>query len=106
MTREELLNSAEYWQEMAENECWRESIECKVQLIDGNKQWHKVADELPPKPNEDSIFSNTVLITDSKSVNVGYYSYASKSWYSNNNSVYKRITHWAKLPELPKKEED
>lgn len=42
MSREELLNTAEYWQEMAENECWREGIDCKIQLIDGNKQLHKV----------------------------------------------------------------
>ena len=99
MTREELLNSAEYWQEMAENECWREGIECKIHLTDN--QWHNVKDELPPKPWEDSIFSGTVLITDGKSVNVGYCSYASKSWYSNNNLVNRRITHWMKLPELP-----
>lgn len=104
MSREELLNTAGYWQEMVENECWREGINCKIQLIDGNKQWHKIADELPPKPDEDSIFSDTVLITDGESVNVGYYSYVSKSWYSNNMLIY-RITHWLELPQLPKKEE-
>ena len=106
MSREELLNMSEYWQEMAENECWREGINCKIQLIDGNKQWHNVADGLPPKPNEDSIFSDTVLITDGESVNVGFCSYVSKSWYnsSNHNLIYK-ITHWSELPQLPKKEE-
>ena len=30
MTREELLNSADYWQEMAENDCWREGIKDMV----------------------------------------------------------------------------
>lgn len=45
MTRAELLNSAEYWQEMAENECWREGIECKIHLIDSNKLQHALIDK-------------------------------------------------------------
>lgn len=38
MAREELLNSADYWQEMAENDCWRENIDCHIKLIDENNQ--------------------------------------------------------------------
>lgn len=103
MTREELLNSAEYWQEMAENECWRENIDCHIKLIDNNKQWHKVDDELPPKPEEDSVFSNEVLITDGEKVYVGFCSYETKAWYNSTYPVrtqYK-ITHWREIPQLP-----
>lgn len=103
MTREELLNSAEYWQETAENDCWRENIECHIKLIDENNQWHKVEDELPSKSDEDSIFSNEVLITDGEKVYVGFCSYETKTWY---NSAYPvrtqyKITHWRELPQLP-----
>ena len=103
MTREELLNSAEYWQEMAENDCWREGIKCKINLIDENNQWHKVEDELPSKPEEDSLFSNEVLITDGKKVYVGFCSYESKIWYNSAFVVkaQKKITHWRELPQLP-----
>ena len=84
MTREELLNSAEYWQGMAENE------------------WHKVEDELPSKPDKDSVFSNEVLMTDGEKVYVGFCSYETKTWYNINNlprTLY-RITHWKELPQL------
>lgn len=102
MTREELLNSADYWQEMAENECWRENIDCRMKLIDENNQWHKVEDGLPSKPYEDSLFSNQVLITDSEKVYVGFCSYETKEWYNstNSNRQYK-ITHWREIPHLP-----
>jgi len=106
MTREELLNSADYWQEMAENDCWREGIKCKINLIDKNKnnQWHKVEDELPSKPDEDSVFSNDVLMTDGEKVYVGFCSYVTKAWYNSTNSIHRtlnNITHWRKLPQLP-----
>lgn len=103
MTREELLNSAEYWQGMAENECRRENIDGHMRLIDENKQWHKVEDELPSKPEEDSVFSNEVLMTDGEKVYVGFCSYETKTWYNINNlprTLY-RITHWKELPQLP-----
>lgn len=104
MTREELLNLAEYWQEMAENECWREGIKCKVQLVDSNKQWHNVKDELPPKDPEieSQTLSIPVLVTDGRICQVCRYDFVLNSWAIQNIE----ITHWAKLPELPKKEED
>ena len=34
MTRQELLNSADYWQGIAENQCYRENINCNLQLVD------------------------------------------------------------------------
>lgn len=102
MPREELLNSADYWQEMAENECWRENIDCHMRLIDENKQWNKVEDELPPKPYEDSEFSNEVLMTDGEKVYVGFCSYVAKAWYNSINSrIQPKITHWKELPQLP-----
>ena len=103
MTREELLNSAEYWQEMAENDYWREGIKCNINLIDKNKQWHKVDDELPPEQYEGSLLSREVLITDGKSVYVGYYLYDTKTWYNNTTmrSPVTFITHWAEIPQLP-----
>lgn len=87
---------------MAENDCWREGIKCKINLIDENNQWHKVEDELPSKPEEDSLFSNKVLITDGKEVYVGFCSYETKAWYNSTNSNRQyRITHWKELPQLP-----
>lgn len=102
MVRKELLNSAEYWQEMAENECWGKGIECKIQLIDGNKQWHKVEDELPPRIKETVNVSKAVLVTDGTSYGVAYYNYALNVWRSFG---FLSITHWQPLPEFPKKEE-
>jgi hypothetical protein len=101
MTREELLNSAEYWQEMAENECWREGIECKIHLTDN--QWHNVKDELPPKDPEikSQTLSIPVLVTDGKICQVCRYDFISNSWAIQNIE----ITHWTKLPILPKKED-
>ena len=102
MSREELLNSADYWQEIAENQCWREGIKCNIHLIDNNNQWNKAIDKLPSKPHEDSIFSNKVLMTDGEEAYVGFYSYESKTWYnSTNNSIQHRITHWKEIPQLP-----
>lgn len=34
MTRKEILNSSEYWQERAETQCYIEGIECTIQLVD------------------------------------------------------------------------
>lgn len=34
MTRKELLNSPEYWQDIAENQCYRENIDYTLQLVD------------------------------------------------------------------------
>ena len=34
MTRKELLNSPVYWQEIAENQCYRENIDYTLQLVD------------------------------------------------------------------------
>ena len=102
MTREELLNTAEYWQEMAENQCWREGIECKIHLIDSNKQWRKVADgDLPPRIGEAYNVSNIVLVTDGISYGVAYYNYALNAWRSVNSIA---ITHWMPFSKLPKEE--
>ena len=34
MTRKEILNSSEYWQERAETQCYTEGIDCTIQLVD------------------------------------------------------------------------
>ena len=34
MTRKEILNSSEYWQERAETQCHIEGIDCTIQLVD------------------------------------------------------------------------
>lgn len=34
MTRKELLNSPEYWQGIAENQCYNENIDYTLQLVD------------------------------------------------------------------------
>lgn len=34
ITREEILNSSEYWQERAETQCYTEGIDCTIQLVD------------------------------------------------------------------------
>jgi hypothetical protein len=42
MTRQELLNSADYWQSIAENQCYRENINCTLQLVDKKRMIEKV----------------------------------------------------------------
>lgn len=102
MKREELLNTAEYWQEMAENQCWREDIKCKIHLIDSNKQWHKVADgDLPPRIKETFNVSKTVIVSNGLSYGIGYYNYNFNKWFSVGTT---NITHWMPLPKLPKEE--
>lgn len=34
MTRKEILNSSEYWQERAETQCYNEGVDCTIQLVD------------------------------------------------------------------------
>lgn len=42
MTRKELLNSPEYWQGIAENQCYRENIDYTLQLVDKNQMIDKI----------------------------------------------------------------
>ena len=42
MTRKELLNSPEYWQGIAENQCYRENIDYTLQLVDKKQMIDKV----------------------------------------------------------------
>ena len=42
MTRKELLNSPEYWQDIAENQCYRENIDYTLQLVDKNQMIDKI----------------------------------------------------------------
>ena len=42
MTRKELLNSPEYWQESAENQCYRENIDYTLQLVDKKQMMDKI----------------------------------------------------------------
>ena len=106
MNREELLNTAEYWQETAENECYREGIECKIHLIDNNNKWHKVEDGLPPVGERGlGNFSIETLFTDGKYMFVGTYSFKSKTWIDRDYCFSTgRITHWMPLPKLPKED--
>lgn len=43
MTRKELLNSPEYWQDIAENQCYRENIDYTLQLVDKKQMIDKIA---------------------------------------------------------------
>lgn len=105
MTREELLNSAEYWQEMAENECWREGIECKIHLTDN--QWHNVKDELPPKNEnyKDLNVSVVVWVSDGVKMNNAIYDFDKKSWKMIWYYTAIDVKYWHPLPELPKMED-
>jgi hypothetical protein len=42
MTRKELLNSPEYWQDIAENQCYRENIDYTLQLVDKKQMMDKI----------------------------------------------------------------
>ena len=42
MTRKELLNSPEYWQTIAENQCYRENIDYTLQLVDKKQMIDKI----------------------------------------------------------------
>lgn len=42
MTRKELLNSPEYWQNIAENQCYRENIDYTLQLVDKKQMMDKI----------------------------------------------------------------
>lgn len=42
MTRKELLNSPEYWQDIAENQCYRENIDYTLQLVDNKQMMDKI----------------------------------------------------------------
>lgn len=42
MTRKELLNSPEYWQDIAENQCYRENIDYTLQLVDKKQMMGKI----------------------------------------------------------------
>ena len=41
MTRKELLNSPEYWQGIAENQCYNENIDYTLQLVDKKQMIEK-----------------------------------------------------------------
>jgi hypothetical protein len=42
MTRKELLNSPDYWQSIAENQCYRENIDYALQLVDKKQMMDKI----------------------------------------------------------------
>jgi hypothetical protein len=42
MTRKELLNSPDYWQSIAENQCYRENIDYTLQLVDKKQMMDKI----------------------------------------------------------------
>jgi hypothetical protein len=105
MAREELLNSAEYWQEMAENECYREGIECKIHLIDSNNQWRK-AEEFPPEDPKHKGWSVKVIVINDGQHDIGFYDFKHKLWVVAGciNPYFIHISHWQTFPELPKEE--
>lgn len=69
---------------------------------DSNPGWQQIKDELPPKDPEikSQTLSIPVLVTDGKICQVCRYDFISNSWAIQNIE----ITHWTKLPILPKKE--
>ena len=44
MTRKEILNSSESWQERAETQCFIEHIDCTIQLVDKQQLIDKVCE--------------------------------------------------------------
>ena len=42
MTRKELLNSPDYWQSIAENQCYRENVDYALQLVDKKQMMDKI----------------------------------------------------------------
>lgn len=46
MTRKELLNSPEYWQEIAETLCYNEGIDYTLQLVDKKRMIDKACGQL------------------------------------------------------------
>lgn len=66
-------------------------------------QWHNVSDELPPRIKETVNISKAVLVTNGLSYGTGYYNYNLNKWFCVGAT---NITHWMKLPELPKEKED
>ncbi len=78
-------------------------------------KWISAKEKLPPQNPEDKDYSIYVLITDGNNVGIGWIFYPGKqeedlTWYeatdfisSENSLEFEKITHWAKLPKLPKK---
>ena len=52
MTRKELLNSPEYWQDIAENQCYRENIDYTLQLVDKKQMMDKIVKWLDENASE------------------------------------------------------
>lgn len=51
---------------------------------------------------KDSIFSETVLVTDGINIYLGSYDYDVNTWWIHNYDIEDNpITHWCKLPKLP-----
>lgn len=57
MTRKEILNSSEYWQERAETQCYTEGIDCTIQLVDKQQFIDKAAEWIDNNVNH-YIFEN------------------------------------------------
>ena len=75
MTRKELLNSPEYWQESAENQCYRENIDYTLQLVDKNQMIDKIVkwikehlydEEYLFRDNEGTWVDSDLLLEDLK----------------------------------------
>jgi len=75
MTRKELLNSPEYWQGIAENQCYRENIDYTLQLVDKKQMMDKIVkwikehlydEEYLFRDNEGTWVDSNLLLEDLK----------------------------------------
>ncbi len=89
-------------------------------------KWISAKEKLPPKDKEDPDVSIHVLITEGQHVGIGYLkyeyfspedepheigklAYSSELWHDLSDTLlagysgWPDVTHWAKLPKLPKK---
>ena len=92
-------------------EKWRDQ-DCQEAYLQGAEyadshpvnQWHKVEDELPPKVNQESKYSDYVIVTDRQIRGVARYNHIINKWLFDSATWMCEVTHWMPLPELPKEE--
>ena len=82
-------------------------------------EWISVKESLPIDPKKNGEESEDVLVTDGKSICVGYYEteyyiendleafegqkeiYSSDMWHADRDYIAENITHWMPLPKPP-----
>jgi hypothetical protein len=69
-------------------------------------KWYAVEDKLPPEPNDESKYSDMMLLHNEDGYSVGFYGYNDGCWWSEHNNgdeIYPK--HWQYLPQFMKQGE-